>query len=64
MACCVVGTGLLRVVGMPGMPTQYHVFFVIPPQEVPTDGFQEIKSACENVPKMLAMNAHLSEPVA
>jgi len=46
------------------MPTQYHVFFVIPPQEVPTDGFQEIKLACENVPKMLAMNAHLSEPVA
>lgn len=54
----VVWTGSVLVVGVPGMPTQYHQPSTKFVQDVPTLGFQDLKSCSENVPNMAAISAH------
>lgn len=44
----VVVKGAVRVVGVPGMPTQYHEFSLMPEQSWNTLGFHLMNSAEEN----------------
>lgn len=60
----VLGTPVVRVVGVPGIPMQRYWFAAIPPQFVPTVGFHLIKSFFENRPYILTISSQVSEPSA
>jgi hypothetical protein len=49
-----------RVVGVPGIPTQYHVLAQMPLQVGPTAGFHFTKSSNEKVPYLAAIASHRS----
>ena len=54
----VVCTGAVRVVGVPGIPTQYHHPSTRLLHVDPTLGFHVLKSASLKVPNMPAISAH------
>ena len=54
----VVCTGAVLVVGVPGIPTQYHKLSTMLLHVDPTLGFHVLKSTSEKVPNMAASSAH------
>lgn len=58
----VLDTPVVRVGGVPGIPTHRYSSAFIPSQSDPTVGFHSTKSSLEKPPNMLTISSHVSDP--